>query len=104
MLGHGIQENNIVALWESIATNYDVYDSYGKLQDLIDIFQYFLMMYRKISYKNIVVDWPNEGDIYDERFHTRTTTSNAVGKIQKVILPGFSIGKNITKKSLVQVK
>ena len=103
-MAYGIQENNIVALWESIATNFDFYDSYGKTQDLIDIFQYFLELYKEITFKSILIEWPKSGDSYDERIHTRTSSSNAVGKIQKVILPRFSIGKNITKKALVIVK
>ena len=64
----------------------------------------FLVLYKEITYKNIMIDWPNLGDPYDERFHTRTSSSNAVGRIQKVILPGFAIGKNIMKKSFVIVK
>ena len=102
-MAYGTQENNIVALWESIATNFDLYDSYGKTGDLIDIFRYFIELYKEITFKNIQIDWPDIGDMYDERKHTRTSSSSAVGKIQKVILPGFSIGKNITKKSLVIV-
>lgn len=103
-MAYGTQENNIVALWESIAANFDFYDSQGKTEDLIDIFQYFLKLYKEITFKNIQIDWPNIGDAYDERKHTRTSLSSAVGKIQKVILPGFSIGKSVTKKSLVIVK
>ena len=56
-LAYGIQENNIVALWESIATNYDVYDSYGKLQDLIDIFQYFLISLLSSSQETRSLCW-----------------------------------------------
>lgn len=103
-MAYGIQENNIVALWESIATNYTLYDSCGKLQDLIEIFQFFLELYKEIAYKNIVINWPQPGETYDERIHTRTMSSNVVGKIQKVILPGFSIGKSITKKAVVLVQ
>lgn len=103
-MAYGSQENNIVALWDSIAANFDFYDSQGKTEDLIDIFQYFLKLYKEISYKNIQIKWPDTGDSYDEREHTRTSSSSAVGKIQKVILPGFSIGKSITKKALVIVK
>lgn len=103
-MAYGTQENNIVALWESIAVNFDFYDSQGKTGDLVDIFQYFLNLYKEITFKNVQIDWPDIGDSYDERKHTRTSSSSAVGKIQKVILPGFCIGKIVVKKSLVIVK
>ena len=103
-MAYGIQENNIIALWESIATNYDLYNSQGKTKDLIDIFEYFLKLYKEISFKIIQIEWPSIGDLYDERKHTRTTSSSAVGRIEMVVLPGFCIGKNVTKKSLVVVK
>lgn len=103
-MAFGAQENNIVALWESIATNFENYESEGKTEDLIDIFRYFLDVYKQVTYKSIHIEEPCIGDSYDERKHTRTSSSTAVGKIEKVILPGFSIGKNITKKALVIIK
>ena len=103
-LAYGIQESNIVALWESIATNIDYYNKEGTTETLIEIFEYFITLYKEVTFKNVTINRPNEGDLYDERFHTRTVSSNAVGRIQEVILPGFIIGKNITKKSLVIVK
>lgn len=103
-LSYGIQESNIVALWESIAINLDFYNSEGKTRILIDIFEYFIKLYKEVTYKSVTINIPDEGEKYDERFHTRTVSSNAVGKIQEIILPGFSIGKNINKKALVTVK
>ena len=101
---YGIQESNIVALWESIATNIDYYNSEGKTKTLIEIFEYFIELYSEVAFKDVIIYRPNVGDLYDERIHTRTNLSNAVGHIQEVILPGFSIGKNINKKSFVSVK
>lgn len=103
-LAYGIQENNIVALWESIATNIDFYNSEGKTGILIDIFEYFINSYKEVTFKSVTINRPDEGDTYDERIHTRTASSNAIGEIQEILLPGFSIGKNITKKALVVVK
>lgn len=103
-LGFGIQEGNIVALWETVATNAGMYIRIGKLEDLVCIFEYFLGSYKKITYKQIEISKPYVGENYDERFHTRTANSNATGKIVKVILPGFVIGKNINKKALVCVE
>ena len=104
LFAYGMQENNIVALWETIATNYDFFAERAKLQDLIDILSFFLETYKEVSYKQIIIEWPNEGDVFDERVHTRTASSSAVGKVKKVILPSLSIGKNISKKSLVIVE
>jgi len=103
-MAYGVQENNIIALWESIATNFEFYESKGKLQDLVDIFLFFLELHKEISFKSILIDWPEVGGLYDERIHTRTSSSNVIGCIQKVILPRFSIGKSVMKKALVIVK
>lgn len=104
LLGFGVQEGNIVALWENIAANADIYTRSGKIEDLITIFTYFFERYKKITYKQMETTIPNVGDIYDERYHTRTGNSNATGRITRVILPGFAIGKNINKKALVCVE
>lgn len=104
LMAYGMQENNIIALWDSIACNYDYYDSKGKTDDLIEIFTYFLELYQKVSFKNILIDHPTVGMKYDERYHTRTSASNVAGMIEKVILPGFQIGRNVNKKSLVIVR
>lgn len=102
-MAYGIQEGNIIALWEVIATNIEQYSTLDKLEDLQKIFEYFLSLYKEVSYKKVESWYPTEGDFFDERFQTRTSNSNAVGKIEKVLLPGFSIGKNISKKALVKV-
>lgn len=102
--GFGIQEKNLITLWDIIATNADTYAKLEKIEDLIDIFEYFFECYKKITYKQVEINIPIVGDIYDERFHTRTGNSNATGKITKVILTGFTIGKNISKKALVCVE
>ena len=47
---------------------------------------------------------PQVGTEFDERYHTRTQDSHVSGRIEKVILPGFTIGQNITKKPLVYVE
>lgn len=100
----GIQEGNILALWDIIATNISKYETNGKLDDLVFIFNYFFDKYSKVSYKPIEMYEAKVGDMYDERIHTRTSESNAIGIIEKVILPGFSIGRNISKKALVRVR
>lgn len=102
--GYGIQEDNLESLWSMIAMNYSDYDKVGKLQDLVNIFCYFLEIHKKVTYKIVNYFCPLEGEEYDERKHTRTSESNATGKIAKVILPGFEIGKNISKKALVYVQ
>ena len=102
-MAYGVQEGNIDALWGVIATNVDKYMQLQKLDDLVSIFNYFINLYKKITYKNVCINYPQEGEVYDERIHTRTTRSLAVGNIKKVILPGLSIGKNINKKALVIV-
>lgn len=100
----GVQEGNIIALWDIIATNISKYETNGKLDDLVFIFNYFFDKYSKVSYKPIEMYEAKVGDMYDERIHTRTSESNAIGIIEKVILPGFSIGRNISKKALVRVR
>lgn len=102
--GFGIQEGNITALWDLIAANVKYYIEADKLNDMVEIFLYFFSLYQRITYKSISQNIPNVGDVFDERCHTRTSDSNVVGKIEKVILPGFEIGKNINRKSLVTVK
>ena len=102
-LGFGFQEGNITALWELIVANLDFYEERGKLNDMITIFNYFLEKYEKITYKPIEINTPHVGDIFNERYHIRTSNSCATGRITKVILTGFTIGKNINKKALVVV-
>jgi phage shock protein A len=101
---YGIQENDVLALWEVICTNVNMFEQEKCLDDLCGIFNYFLRLYTNISFKETTISVPKKGDAYDERYHTRTPDSAATGEIQKVILPGFTIGKNITKKALVVVK
>lgn len=103
-IANGVQENNILALWDRIATNYDEYHQSGKADDLIKIFIWFLGLYKEVSFKNVCIMEVKEGDKYDEWKHTRTNDSNAVGYIEHVILPGFAIGKNTFRKALVYVK
>ena len=102
--GYGVQETNVIALWEVIATNIKEYEKDNQLKSMVMIFNYFFDKYSEITYKQINKVIPNIGESYDERIHTRTYDSSAIGIIEEVILPGFSIGKNITKKSLVRVK
>lgn len=103
-VAYGSQEGNIVALWEVIATEIEFFMNENKLEDITEIFSYFLKLIEKVSFKKITVAYPNIGDGYDERFHTRTSNSRVTGMIEQVILPGFTIGKSINKKALVVVK
>lgn len=101
---HGIQESNVVALWDLISQNYKEYENYDKLDDLKDIFTFFLELLTKISSKNIGIISPQPHEMYDERIHTRTKTSSAIGYVNSVVLDGFYIGRNILRKALVEVK
>lgn len=102
--GYGIQEDNLEALWSTIAMNYIEYEKRGELQDMVNIFDYFIAIHKQVTFKPVNYWCPVIGEEYDERKHTRTSESNATGKITKVILPGFEIGKHISKKSLVCVR
>ncbi len=103
-LGYGIQENNICAFWDDIAIRYDRYLEMGKIDDLKKIFLYFLYTYKNICFKNIDIFEPVIGEEFDERFHSRISNGKVAGKINKIILPGFAIGKSINKKPLVYVE
>lgn len=100
-LSYGVQEGNVVALWDAIATDVMLYEREYCLDDLCIIFRYFLELHKSVSFKKTEIFDVEPGELYDERYHTRTSNSSATGKIRRVILPGFSIGKNITKKALV---
>lgn len=101
---YGVQEGNVVALWDVIAANIALYEQQNCLEELCAIFNYFFKLYTNVSFKKTEVYRVEKDDLYDERYHTRTADSSATGKIERMILPGFSIGKNISKKALVVLK
>lgn len=100
-MAYGVQEGNVIALWDIIAANTLRYEQKYCLDVLCDIFQYFLKLHCSVSFKKTEIFEVEIGIMYDERYHTRTSNSSATGKIKNVILPGFTIGKNIAKKALV---
>lgn len=103
-LGYGVQEDNIAVLWDVIAAGYHDLENAGKLNDMIEIFNYLFGIHKTISFKKITYTMPEIGEEFDERKHSRASGSDATGEIVKVILPGFKIGNNIQKKALVYVK
>lgn len=103
-LGYGVQEDNIAVLWDVIAANFKELEEVNKLNDMINIFNYLFNICKAVSFKNISYEMPEIGDEFDERRHSRTSGSSAIGNIEQVILPGFKIGNNIQKKALVCVK
>lgn len=106
-VARGVQEENIEALWDSIANHYDAYERAGKVADVSRIFAFFIELYKQVSSKSIAVTWPQPGDAFNERIHACTSDSKRVGKVHQVILPGFALGTGkfaITRKALVVVK
>ena len=103
-LGYGVQEDNISVLWDVIAAGYHDLENAGKLNDMIEIFNYLFEVHKLISFKKVTYTMPEIGEEFDERKHSRASGSDATGEIVKVILPGFKIGNNIQKKALVYVK
>lgn len=101
---YGVQEDNIFALWNVMSMKHQEYESLHVLDKLKQLFCYFINNYNNISTKECTLYFPLVGEEYDEREQNRTSDGNVSGTIEEVILPGFSIGKNIHKKPLVRVK
>lgn len=101
---YGVQEDNIFALWNVMSMKHQEYESLHVLDKLKQLFCYFINNYNNISTKECTLYLPLVGEEYDEREQNRTSDGNVSGTIEEVILPGFSIGKNIHKKPLVRVK
>ena len=101
---YGVQEDNILALWNVMSMKHQEYESLHVLDKLKQLFGYFVNNYNNISTKECTLYSPLVGEEYDEREQNRTSDGNVSGTIEEVILPGFSIGKNIYKKPLVRVK
>lgn len=101
---YGVQEDNIFALWNVMSMKHQEYESLNVLDKLKQLFSYFINNYNNISTKECTLYLPLVGEEYDEREQNRTSDGNVSGTIEEVILPGFSIGKNIHKKPLVRVK
>lgn len=101
---YGVQEGNITALWDVIHLYAQEYQDSGELESLLSIFDYFFQIFKAVSFKQVECYRPQIGEEFDERRHTRTRDSRVSGRIEKVIIPGVSIGQNITKKPLVYVR
>ena len=103
-LAYGVQEGNIIALWDVI--NLQATNNHGteELESLLKIFEYFFQLFKEVSFKKVEAYRPQIGTEFDERFHTRTSNSHVSGRIQRVVIPGFAIGQSITKKPLVYVE
>ena len=101
---YGVQEDNIFALWNVMSMKHQEYESLHVLDKLKQLFGYFVNNYNNISTKECTLYSPLVGEEYDERKQNRTSDGNVSGMIEEVILPGFSIGKNIHKKPLVRVE
>lgn len=103
-LAYGVQEGNIIALWDVI--NLQATNNHGteELESLLKIFEYFFQLFKEVSFKKVEAYRPQIGTEFDERLHTRTSDSHVSGRIQRVVIPGFVIGQSITKKPLVYVE
>ena len=101
-LACGSQWSNIEALWEHIS--FHIYD-YKKeqLEQLIAIEDYFFEVYEGIR-DNYIRLSVNEGEEFDEEYHTRTSDSQVSGKITEVILRGYKGKTNgKVKKTIVRI-
>lgn len=101
----GVQKPNIELLWDAIKIRV-VDENYEQLEELQQIFTYFLNAYNSIFEKPLYeLQTVDTNERFDHELHIRTNKSRVSGKIEHVLLKGYwnKNNRKIERKSIVKL-
>lgn len=97
------QKDNLVSMWEIITSHMTEIIENNQNEMFCDLFEASFKLYASTTRGKAFLVIPGIGTEYDPLKHSKTSKSRSLGKITKVVLPGYCIG-NESNKPIVEVE